>query len=211
MERILIIGAHYDDVELGAGGSAAKWIDDGKKVFKITLTDTEVFSEDMKLNITANRAKENSGEAAKVLGIEEIPFPTAPYGKLAYSQEIMQKLEHLIRVKNIDTCIFHFFFVYQTDHLGANQICKTASRHCKNVLMFQSNPYILTQTFAPTYFVDITKYVDKKREALSKYDSEHNRQGNLFETNIKRNEVWGYGNHVFYAEGFMVIKMLENN
>lgn len=209
MDNILIIGAHYDDTELGAGGSAAKWVEEGKNVYKITLTDTEVFSEDMGLKIRASRAKENSIAAAKILGITELEFPMAPYGKLEYSQEIMQKLEHTIKENEIDTCIFHFCDDYQTDHLGAHQICKTASRHCKNIMMFQSNPYILTQPFSPTYFVDITDYIDKKRKALSMYDAEHNRQGNLFETNIRRNQIWGYGNHVPYAEGFMVIKMME--
>lgn len=209
MKNILLVGAHYDDVELGAGGSAAKWVDEGKNVYKITLTDTAVFSKDMGLNITASSAKKNSADAAKILGVIELEFPTVAYGNLAYSQKIMQKMEHIIREKEIDTCIFHFCDDYQTDHLGAHQICKTAARHCSNIMMFQSNPYILTQAFSPTYFVDITKYVDKKRKALSMYDAEHNRQGNLFETNIKRNEVWGYGNHVSYAEGFMIIKMME--
>jgi LmbE family N-acetylglucosaminyl deacetylase len=121
---------------------------------------------------------------------------------------MMQRLEHIIKKYDIDTCIFHFCDDYQTDHLAANQISKTASRHCQNIMMFQSNPYILTQQFAPTYFVDISAFVEKKIEALSQYDAEHNRQGNLFETNITRNQLWGYGTHTEYAEGFMVIKMV---
>ena len=31
----------------------------------------------------------------------------------------------------------------------------------------------------------------------------------LFQINVERNHVWGYSNHVEYAEGFRVIKMLE--
>lgn len=33
-----------------------------------------------------------------------------------------------------------------------------------------------------------------------------NRQGSLFQTNIDRNKLWGYGIHTNYAEGFMAIK-----
>lgn len=209
MRNILIVGAHYDDTELGAGGSSAKWVSEGKNVYKITLTDTEVFSKDMNINIKGSRAKENSNEACKVLGVKELDFPTASYGNLSYSQKIMQMLEHIISIYDIDTCILHFYDDYQTDHLAANQIAKTAARHCDNILMFQSNPYILTKTFSPMYFVDISPYIDKKREALAKYDAEHNRQGNLFETSISRNKVWGYGIHAEYAEGFMIIKMVD--
>lgn len=32
MKRVLIIGAHYDDTELGAGGTAAKLVDEGCQV-----------------------------------------------------------------------------------------------------------------------------------------------------------------------------------
>ena len=71
MNNILIVGAHYDDSELGAGGVAARFISEGKSVYKMTLTDTEVFSDDMDLAITSDRARENSRNAAAVIGMEE--------------------------------------------------------------------------------------------------------------------------------------------
>lgn len=42
MKKVLIIGAHYDDAELGVGGTAAKLVDEGCEVFKVTLTDNDV-------------------------------------------------------------------------------------------------------------------------------------------------------------------------
>ena len=39
MKNVLIVGAHYDDTELGAGGTAAKLAAEGKNVYKLTLTD----------------------------------------------------------------------------------------------------------------------------------------------------------------------------
>lgn len=63
MNNNIVVGAHYDDAELGAGGSMARLVYEGKKVYKITLTDTEVFSTDMGLNIKGERARENSTAA----------------------------------------------------------------------------------------------------------------------------------------------------
>lgn len=40
-KNVLIIGAHYDDAELGVGGTAAKLAIEGKTVYKLTLTDNE--------------------------------------------------------------------------------------------------------------------------------------------------------------------------
>ena len=38
-KNILAIGAHFDDVELGVGGTLARFSNEGKKVFKLTITD----------------------------------------------------------------------------------------------------------------------------------------------------------------------------
>lgn len=178
----------------------------GQNVYKITLTDTEVYSEDMNIAISADRAKQNSIQACKCLGVKEIEYTTETYGNLIYSQENMQRLEHIIGIYNIDTVFFHFADDYQTDHLAAHQICKTATRHCRNVFMFQSNPYILVHNFTPNFFIDISNSIKDKERALACYDSEHNRQGRLFESIIQRNAIWGYGNHCAYAEGFICVK-----
>ena len=119
----------------------------------------------------------------------------------------MQEIEHFITEKKIDTCIFHYSDDYNTDHLAASDICKTAARHCDNLLMYQSNPYIISEGFYPNVYFDVSDHIEKKRNALLCYDKEHDRQGRLFETNIERNKIWGYGNHCQYAEGFVGIKM----
>ena len=206
---VLVVGAHYDDSELGAGGTSARLIDEGHKVYKITLTDTVVKSKDMNLDITNDRARQNSKAACEVLGgVEELDFPVQPYGNLAYTQECMQAIESIIFEKKIDTVIFHFADDYNTDHLAAHKICKTAARHAKNLLMYQSNPYIIYEHFCPNYYVDISEYIELKRKALACYDAEHDRWGHLFNTNVQRNEIWGYGNHIQSAEGFCAIKIL---
>ncbi|MBO4251200.1 MAG: PIG-L family deacetylase [Clostridia bacterium] len=206
MKNILIIGAHYDDAELGVGGTAARFVAENKKVYKITLTNTQVKSSIMSLDIKAERAQENSRNACLCYGAVEIPFHTAPYGELTYSRTMMQELEKIINEYDIDTCFFHFKSDYNTDHLSAHRICMTAARHCNNLLMYQSNPYITSEAFYPNVFFDISDYVHLKEKALSCYDAEHNRQGNLFESNIERNRLWGYGIHTKCAEGFMAIK-----
>ncbi len=205
--NILIIGAHFDDAELGAGGVAARFVQEGKKVYKITLTDTEVISKKDNLNIVGDRAKENSANASAILGVEELKFGTSPYGNLEYSQKMMQELENIIDYYHIDTCFIHFKNDYNTDHLAAHKLCLTAARHCKNILMYQSNPYIIVEDFYPNVFFDISNFIYLKKKALACYDPEHNRQGNLFETNIARNKIWGYGNHVAYSEGFVAVKL----
>ena len=74
--------------------------------------------------------------------------------------------------------------------------------------MYQSNGYLLEESYYPRFFVDISDTIEKKREALRCYGREHDRYGCLFETVCKRNEVWGYQQEIAAAEGFHVVKMV---
>ncbi len=209
MKNILIVGAHFDDAELGAGGTAAKLAAEGKNVYKLTLTDNVTNFEAMNINVAYESSRIQSARACEILDIKEITdFKPVACSKLEYTQEIMQQVEGYIYDLNIDTIFMHFNADMNTDHVAASRICLTAGRHCKNIIQFQSNGYVLENVYYPTFFVDISDYVDPKREALACYGSEHNRFDSLFEVCIDRNRVWGYSNKVKYAEGFNIIKML---
>lgn len=61
---ILAIGAHPDDVELGAGGTVAKMVHEGKKVGIIDLTRGELGTRG-----TAETRDAEAAEAAKIVGV----------------------------------------------------------------------------------------------------------------------------------------------
>lgn len=209
MNNILIVGAHFDDTELGVGGTAAKLAREGKNVYKITLTDNVTNFTAMNIKVAFESSKAQSAEACQILGIKEITdFEPVRCNELSYNKDLMQKLENYIFELDIDTIFMHFKADMNTDHVAASRLCLTAGRHCKNIIQFQSNGYVLENVFYPTFFVDITQYIDLKKKALECYGKEHNRFNSLFEVTIDRNRVWGYPNKVKYAEGFNIIKMI---
>ncbi len=209
MKNILIVGAHYDDAELGAGGTAAKLAAQGCKVYKLTLTDNVTNFTQMNIQVDYESSVQQSARAAAILGMEEITdFPPEECTKLSFSKELMQRIEKIVYDKKIDTMIIHYDHDMQQDHVEASRLCMTAGRHCDTILMYQSNGYVLDKPYYPTFFVDISDYVDKKIKALEQYGTEHNRFDRLFQINVERNQVWGYANKVEYAEGFHVVKML---
>lgn len=209
INNVLIVGAHFDDSELGAGGTAAKLSKEGKNVYKVTLTDNVTKFMYRDVNVGFESSQLQSKKACEILGIQELEFQPEECSKLLYSKEVMQRLEAIIFQYNIDTVFIHFNEDMNRDHIEANNICLTAARHCANIFEYQSNGYILDNVFYPTFFVNISDYIDKKREALSQYGSEHNRMNRLFETVIERNHIWGYANEVEYAEGFRIVKMID--
>ena len=209
MKNILMIGAHFDDAELGVGGTAAKLVAEGKKVYKLTLTDNVTKFDAMNINVNYESSRAQSAKACEILGVQEITnFKPVECSNLSYNQKIMQQVEKIIIDLNIDTVFMHFNADMNTDHVAASRICLTAARHCRNIIQFQSNGYVLENVYYPTFFVDIDDYIDKKKKALACYGKEHNRFDRLFDVSIERNHVWGYSNKVEYAEGFNIIKML---
>lgn len=207
-DNVLIVGAHFDDAELGVGATAAKLVDEGKNVYKITLTDNITNFVQKKIEVDYNSSKVQSAKACEILGVKELEFKPVSCNHLVYSTEVMQKIEAIIYKYNIDTIFMHFSSDMNQDHIAANKLCLTAARHCRNIIQFQSNGYVLDNVYYPTFFVDVTKYIEKKIASLKCYSEEHNRFNRLFETSIDRCKVWGYANEVEYAEGFNVIKML---
>lgn len=210
MQNILIIGAHYDDAELGVGGTAAKFASQGKNIYKLTLTDNVTSSSHLHIKVDYETSVRESSQACAALGVKEITeFKPVPCTQLFYSTEIMQAVEDVLYKYQIDTVFIHYLDDLNQDHIEASKICLTAARHCRNVFYYQSNLYLPPIQYTPTYFVDISGFIEKKKEALFKYTGDHNRNNALFETNIERNHIWGYSNKVEYAEGFMVQKYLD--
>ena len=210
MRKILAIGAHFDDVELAVAGTLNLLSNKGAKVFKITLTDNVTKSKDLKLNVKFNSSKKSSSKACKILGVKEIENKMIKKcNYLKYDTDLMQYLEKIIIDNKIDTVFTHYNEDANKDHVACHEIATTAARHCQNIMMFQSNFYIVNKGFLPNFFVDISNNVENKIKSLNCYDSEHNRNNSLFENTIDRNRVWGMSNGVKYAEAFLPIKFLQ--
>jgi len=214
MQNILVIGAHYDDAELGAGGSMAKWVKEGKKVFKLTLTDNVTKFEKKHIIVDNDSSVKESAKACAVLGVEEIidEVDLAPCTELIFNKKQMQQIESFIIDNHIDTIVMHFISDMQQDHVHSATISYVAGRYCDNILMYQSNKYVLPQDFYPRYFEDITDTVTLKKKALAQYGEGHNRYNSLFDMTIAQNRVEGYKINMneteSYAESFVIMKMV---
>lgn len=215
MSNILVVGAHFDDAELGAGGTMARLSEEGHTVYKLTLTNnvtrpqnniTEFENRDIATDYESSAA--DSARACEVLGVKEVHFTPLECCQLFYTTEVMQRIEKLLYELDIDTTFIQYGSDMNQDHVEGSRMSLTALRHCRNILMYQSNGYILERDYYPRFFVDISSTLEKKKRALACYGDAHDRYGRLFEMSTKRSEVWGYNNEVAAAEGFHIVKML---
>ncbi len=95
----MVIGAHPDDNDFGAGGTSALWTKQGKKIVWVVMTDGTEGSEvpaliDTDLMLTREREQRMSCE---VLGVQAIEFLRFPDGHLTNSEEARKAVVRLIR------------------------------------------------------------------------------------------------------------------
>lgn len=210
--NILAIGAHHDDIEIGAGGTLAKLSRQGNKVYGLTLTNSETHYEPANIHRTKKEALEEAEVAAKIIEFEIIPTPrelAADNGELKYTAKYMRFIEDIIKKNKVELVFCHWLYDMNTDHKEASNLSIVASRHINNILMFRSNWYQPDRPFNPIFFSDISKTVDVKKKALFSYKVEiKNRGEDWLNSFIDYNRSLGYSLGVKYAEVFEPVRYL---
>jgi LmbE family N-acetylglucosaminyl deacetylase len=97
--RALVVVAHPDDLDFGAGGTIAAWTDQGISVSYCVLTDGDAGGFDPAVpreDIAGIRQAEQRA-AAKELGVEDVVFLGYPDGRLTVSVELRRDISRVIR------------------------------------------------------------------------------------------------------------------
>jgi LmbE family N-acetylglucosaminyl deacetylase len=122
--RILLIVAHPDDAEFGAGGSVVRWTDAGAQVTYCIVTDGAAGSNDKGVDYVqlAQRRKDEQIAAAKIAGVEDVRFLDYSDGSLQPSLDLRRDLTRLIREIRPDRVVINdpTTMLFQED--GANYI-----------------------------------------------------------------------------------------
>lgn len=161
--RILAVGAHPDDVELGCGATLALFKKLGHRVYILVLTHGEA-SGDPKI-----REKE-CRTAARSIGAKKLFFGGLQDTKITDGVETVMAIENIIDVVKPDVVLGHSSRDAHQDHRNAGLATLSAARNTKRVLLYES-PAALKE-FCPQVFVDVTSTFDVKLEALKAFGSQ---------------------------------------
>lgn len=192
---VLAVGAHPDDLEFFAGGTVAKYILQGAKVYFLILTDGSKGSEDhllQKEELIQIRQDEQR-KAAEILGVAEVFFFSEVDGELENTLFLKKKIVEVIRTIKPDIVItFDPSYLYDAewgmvnhpDHRAAGQATIDA------VFPFSRNRRTFPELFEQghdehsvqelllinlskfNFVEDITLYLDQKIKALSTHISQ---------------------------------------
>lgn len=124
--RVLVIGAHPDDCELRAGGSAALWVQWGHEVRFVSATDGRLgHHRDWGPQLAARRWAEAEA-AGRVLGVEYHVFEQ-PDGHIEANLPYRRAFVQMIRAFDPDLVLTHRPNDYHPDHRYTAELVQDAA------------------------------------------------------------------------------------
>ena len=196
-KKVLVVGAHPDDNDFGAGATVAKATGRGAEVIYLIATTGQRGSSDE--NMTPERLSEirrkEQEEAAKVLGVLEVRFLDYVDGELIPDIRLKERVVKSIRrykpdiVFTMDPSFFYYKsygMVNHSDHRAIGEAtldaCYPLARdlmsfpeHAKEGLNPHKVKELFLHSFVPenaNFYVDVTDTFDMKLKALSLHKSQ---------------------------------------
>jgi len=220
---ILCFGAHSDDVELGMGGTLAKYTNLGKTAVICDLTEAELSS-----NGTPENRKREAERAAKCLGVRERVNLNMGDRNLFITPENIAKIVAVIRRYQPKLIFAPYHVDRHPDHGRVSELVFEAV-FSAGIRKYEDQDgqgvhkpaavyeYMINSFHRPDFCVDISDSFEKKIQALKCYQSQFERSSNGVITPLTegyleavegRERAFGRDAGVLFAEGFKTKKPL---
>ena len=207
--NVLAIGAHFDDIELGCGGTLAKHVANGDSVFAYVATKSG-FTNHQNIVIRSNEIADKEGEnAMNILGVTLIKGNFEAL-KIEFDDDLNLDIIKIIENKKIDLVYSHWMGDIHHDHQAVARASLHSCRHVPRQLMYRSNWYHSNLEFKGNFYVDISDFWEIKKKSIEAHQSEMERTGKKW-IEFFHNEAKNAGQRieVKYAEVFEVVKWLN--
>jgi len=183
--RIIAFGAHPDDCELKAAGTAAKWAALGHHVKFVSVTNGDIGHWLLAGGPLARRRIEEVRRCAEILNIHSQVLDIHD-GELLPTLENRRTITRLIREWKADIVLSHRPNDYHPDHRNVGVLVQDAAYmvtvpfFCPDTPYLTKNPVFLyyedhftkPNRFSADIVVDISDVVDKKLESVAALESQ---------------------------------------
>ena len=183
--RIIIFGAHPDDAEYKAGGTAAKWAKTGHAVKLVSVTNGDIGHWQSAGGPLANRRRAEAAAADHVLGVTSQVLDLHD-GELLPTLENRRTLTRLIREWQADIVIAHRPWDYHPDHRYVGVLVQDAAYmvavpfFCPDTPALKKNPVFLYSSdgfqkpypFRADVAVALDDVFDQKLDAIHELTSQ---------------------------------------
>lgn len=192
--RALVVTAHPDDVDFGAGGTVASWVAAGTQVTYCVVTDGDAggFDPDVPRSQIPRIRRSEQVAAGRVLGVEDVRFLGYRDGELEVSQGLRRDISRVIREVRPERMLIQSpernwerIPASHPDHLAAgeaaifaiypdarNPFAHPALLADEGLDAWTVHDVWVMGAPAPNHFVDVTDQVDLKIAALRAHESQ---------------------------------------
>jgi len=203
--KMLVVGAHPDDIEIGCAGNLLKYANAGHDVYLLVMTLGEMGGD-------GQVRKEEQDRSAEIMKAKDLIWGGYKDTQLASNMNRMvSDIEVLLKKIKPDFVFVNYGDDTHQDHRALSRAALSATRYIKNVLFYEVPT---TQNFSPSAFVDIKDTMDGKVASLLAHKSQ------VMKTNIEELSITdiakstavfrGIQGRVLLAEGFAPLRLFLN-
>jgi LmbE family N-acetylglucosaminyl deacetylase len=183
--RVIAFGAHPDDCDIRAAGTAALFAKMGYAVKFVSVTNGDAGHQSMSGAVLAKRREAEAKESARRLGIEYEVLNNHD-GELLPTLEVRKEIIRQIRRWNADVVLAPRPNDYHPDHRYTGVLVQDAAYmvvvpavtpevpalHKNPVFLYYEDNFQRPNPFRPDIVVDIDEVIDKKTDALDSHVSQ---------------------------------------
>jgi LmbE family N-acetylglucosaminyl deacetylase len=191
--KVLAVGAHPDDIELGCAGALLHHVAAGDQLHLLVMTPGEEGPQGVQSRVREQEV------AARVLGAELV-WGDFHDGDIPDGRESVSFVDAVVSQTGADIVYVHAPNDTHQDHVATSRAVLAAARRLTRVLYYQSPS---TTAFDPTVFVDVEATLAGKLDAIRAHWSQV-MQCPMVDTEAIEVSAryWGTRAKVSYAEAF---------
>jgi LmbE family N-acetylglucosaminyl deacetylase len=196
MRRVLAVGAHPDDIELGCGATLLAHAAAGDSVTMLVMTGGENGPGDSR-QVVGRRAEQE--QAARSLGAR-LRWGGLTDCLVTADAATVGIVERVVTETEADLVYVHAPDDSHQDHRAVAAVTLSAARRLSRVLHYQSPS---TLSFSPSVYVDVTAYLSGKLAALGAHASQVEMSAMVEpDAVVASARHWGAQARIGYAEAF---------
>ncbi len=200
-KRVLFLGAHPDDIELGCGALLHQIVDK-TEVLCVTLSDNQK-------NPDLKNVKDEHLKSMAVLGVPAEKVVFGPFTTRVFPDSRQEILEYFLKLRRDFKPDLIFVHSQRDIHQDHNTMTDEALRAFRGITVLGFDVVRSSYGFFPHFLVEVSEEsVNKKIEALSLYETYRDKY--YFNSELTRSIMVRHGAlaEVPFAEGFDILRIV---
>ncbi|MBI3168844.1 MAG: PIG-L family deacetylase [Chloroflexi bacterium] len=200
-KRVLFLGAHPDDIEIGCGALIHNIVNK-TEILCVTLSDNQK-------NPDLAKVKNEHLRSMKILGVPEEKIVFGPFTTRIFHDSRQDILEYFLKLRKDFKPDLIFTHSKQDVHQDHNTMTDESLRAFRGITLLGFDVVRSSYGFFPHFLVEVTEEdVNKKIEALAQYDTYQDRY--YFNAELTHSIMVRHGALAErpFAEGFDILRIV---